>query len=149
MITRHLTDDEIQEFVLDPAVCKTGIAGHVRGCEQCRTKAVNYRLLVTGIKLQPPPVFDFNLAESVLAQLPAKKAGFRREELLIYLVVFGGLVLAGMSFYVFRSYIGNILTGITPILIYLMAVTFLIILVMYVIDMHKNYQEKMNELDLY
>lgn len=148
MITRHLTEDEVQQFVLNSPAFEAGLVEHVHLCEICKTKVANYRLLFAGIKAQPEPAFDFDLSAAVLAQLPAAKVGLRRKGSLVYLFVFAGIML-GLPLYIFRQYMKSIFSGITPVLIYLMLTAFIAILVIFVIDMHKDYQKKMNALDLY
>ena len=53
MKATHLTDDEIQQYVLDRETADTVIYSHILSCKQCKEKAEAYRLLITGLHDQP------------------------------------------------------------------------------------------------
>jgi hypothetical protein len=149
MTTKHLTDDDIQQYALNKATCEAGIVEHVQLCEPCKEKVTAYQLLFTSIKQQPVPVFDFDLAELVLTKLPQPKPKAVTETFWIYLPALAGILLAGGLLYMFREYITGLFTGITPLMIWLIVTAVLTILVILCIDMYKGYQKKMNSLDFY
>ena len=49
MVTKHLTDDEVQQYVVDRPNCEKRIAGHIHLCEECRSKAEVYQLFIAEI----------------------------------------------------------------------------------------------------
>jgi hypothetical protein len=149
MLTKHLTDDEIQQYALDRSNCETKIVEHVQLCEACKAKAATYHLLFTGIKQQAAPAFDFNLSELVLTQLPTPKSSFLPESFWVYLLALCGILLTGVLLYFIRGYVVILFTGITPFLIYLIITTFITILIILSTDMYKSYQKKMSTLDFY
>ena len=69
MITKHLSDFDIQQWVLDKSNCDANIIEHIQECEHCKMKVETYQLLFSEIKEQPKPAFDFNLSEIILPQI--------------------------------------------------------------------------------
>ena len=149
MITRHLTDHEMQQYALDSSNCEMKIVEHVEHCEECTDNVISYQLLFSGIKHQAIPAFDFNLSEMVLAQLPSPKSRFSLDRVLVYLLALITILLAAVIFYFFHEYLVSLFTGITQYQIYLILPAIITILLILCIDMHKNYKKKMKALDFY
>lgn len=149
MLTKHLTDDEIQLFALNEQDCETKIIEHVKVCRKCKARIEVYQFLFTGIKQQPEPSFNADLSALVLAQLPSSRIIRSRGSLAIYLLVFSCIVLIGSVLYIFRDYMITLFAGIASLAIYLILITMLSILIVLCFDMYKNYQKKMGALDFY
>lgn len=149
MLTNHLIDDDIQQYALDGSNCEPEIIVHVQSCETCKARVTTYQLLFSAIRKQPEPAFDFDLAGLVLPQLPAAKSRSTSDNILVYLFSLVTVVLTGTLVYLFREYLTNLFTGITSLLLYLIATTVITILSLLCIDMYKSYQKKMNALDFY
>src|SRR3989337_3784577 len=149
MLTKHLTDDEIQLFALNEQDCETKIIEHVKVCRECKARIEVYQFLFTGIKQQPEPSFNADLSALVLAQLPSSRTTRSRDSLAIYLLVFSCIVLIGSVLYIFRDYMITLFAGIASLAIYLILITMLSILIVLCFDMYKNYQKKMGALDFY
>jgi len=149
MLTKHLTDDEIQLFALNEQDCETKIIEHVKVCRECKARIEVYQFLFTGIKQQPEPSFNADLSALVLAQLPSSRIIRSRGSLAIYLLVFSCIVLIGSVLYIFRDYMITLFAGIASLAIYLILITMLSILIVLCFDMYKNYQKKMGALDFY
>jgi hypothetical protein len=148
MVTKHLTDDEVQQYAIDKSNCEKQIAEHIHLCEVCRSKVEVYLLLVTGINQQPQPVFNFDLSKMVLQQLPSPKATIATDNALIWIFGFMGIAFLGGAIYLFQSYF-DLFEGIKTIFIYLIVITAITVLVYLLIDMYKKYQKEMKVLDLY
>ena len=148
MVIKHLTDDEVQEFVGDKKYCEVKIVEHIHSCEICRAKVEVYQLMIKEIKKQPQPAFDFDLSRMVLQKLPSSKTTIVNDKALI--LIFGFMVIAflGGVIYLFQSYF-DLFEGIKTIFIYLIAITAITVLVYLLIDMYKEYQKEMKVLDLY
>jgi hypothetical protein len=146
MVTKHLTDDEVQQYAVDKSNCEKRISEHIHVCEECRSKVEIYQLLITGIKQQPQPAFDFDLSKMVLQQLPSSKTSIANNNALIWIFCFMGLAFLGGSIYLFISYF-DLFEGIKTIFIYLIAITAITVLVYLIIDMYKKYQKEMKVLD--
>ena len=148
MVTKHLNDDEVQLFVTDKSHCEKRIAEHIHLCEECRTKVEVYQLLITGIKQQPQPAFDFDLSKMVLQQLPSTKTTIANDKALVLIFGFMGIAFLGGAIYIFQRYF-DLFEGMKTIFIYLIVITAITVLIYLLIDMYKKYQKEMKVLDLY
>jgi hypothetical protein len=148
MVTKHLTDDEVQQCAADRPNCEIRIVEHIHFCEKCRSKVEGYQLLITGIKQQPQAAFDFDLSKMVLQQLPSPALKVSNDKLLVWLFVSTGIIFIGGSLYFFQSYF-DLFEGIKTIFIYLIVITAITVLVYLLVDMYKKYQKEMKVLDLY
>jgi len=151
MRSTHLTDEEIQQYVLDPAAADATMITHLRGCGQCKETSETYRLLVTGLRGQPGESFDFSLTELVMQQLPAPAPAPKREKesVLIYAFITTGAAIIVFALYFFRKYMTSIFESIAPVFIYLALTAFMTLSVFLVIDVYKKYKKKIHTLDLY
>ena len=151
MRATHLTDEEIQQYVLDRDAPDAGISMHMHSCEQCKEKAETYRLLVTGLLEQPEESFHFSLAELVMQQLPAPAPAPKREteSVLIYSFITTGAAIVVFALYFFRKYMASIFESIAPVFIYLAITAFLTLSIFLVMDVYKKYKKKIRALDLY
>ena len=148
MVTKHLTDDEVQQYAVNKSSCEKRMAEHIHLCEDCRSKVEVYQLLMAGIKQQPQPAFDFDLSKMVLQQLPSSKTTIANDRALILIFGFMGIAFLGGVLYLFQSYF-DLFEGIKTIFIYLIAITAITVLVYLLIDLYKKYQKEMKVLDLY
>ncbi len=148
MVVKHLTDDEVQQYVVDKQHCEVKIVEHIHLCEVCRAKVEVYQLMIKGIKQQPQPAFDFDLSKMVLQQLPSPKTTIANDKALAWIFGFMGIAFLGGVIYLFQSYF-DLFEGIKTIFIYLIAITAITVLVYLLIDMYKKYRKEMKVLDLY
>jgi len=148
MVTKHLTDDEVQQYAIDKLNCEKRIVEHIHVCEKCRSKVEVYQLLITGIKQQSQPAFDFDLSKMVLQQLPSPKTSIANDNALIWIFGFMAIAFLGGAIYFFQSYF-DLFEGIKIIFIYLIVITAVTVLAYLFIDMYKKYKHGMKVLDLY
>lgn len=148
MKIKHLSDEDIQEYALNPLECDIRISGHAGGCSECLLRVNEYRLIFDGIKEQPQPLFDFDLAELVVAQLPTEKPK-TKGVWAIYVALLIFVLLAGTGIYLFRDYVLAIFSGIGTFVLYLIITTVFTILVVLSMDMYKSFQKKIHSLDVY
>jgi hypothetical protein len=165
----HLSDMELQQWVLDPTNSGADYRAHLGQCEECRIKAGEYRLLIAQIKQEPAPVFDFDLAGAVLSQLPGYDipgepdfeqaprvdvrrhhgpVGSRRGALnwLILLVMF---LVPGALLYLFGKEIWGIFSGFSGMMGWMLVTSAAFILGFQVMEVYKKYQRKIDDLNLY
>ena len=145
-MVKHLSDDEVQQFVVDKLNCEKEILEHVHLCEGCKTKVEVYRLLVTGIKQQPQPAFDFDLSATVLQQLPLLKEK-TSDRTLLWALIFIGVVFVGLIGYYFQHSFAYLFEGISAIFMYLIVISVVTVLAGLFIDMYKKYNKEMKLLD--
>jgi hypothetical protein len=149
MTIKHLTDEAIQQFVLDRTNAAPAITVHIESCEECHAKAETYRLVFAGISQQPEPVFDFNLAESILPQLSPLKQKAKRDYTLACLLVFSGIFFTGTMAYIFREGLPDLFANLAPVFIFLITICIITILTVFITTTYKDYQNKIKALDLY
>lgn len=148
MVLKHLTDDEVQHYAVDKPTCEKRIDAHIHLCEECRSKVEVYQLLITGIKQQSQPAFDFNLSELVVQQLPSQKEK-TSDRLLLWVLLFIGIGFIGAIFYYFQGSFLYLFKGIAAIFIYLIIITALTVITGLFIAMYKKYDSEMKLLDSY
>jgi len=148
MVIKHLTDDEVQQYVVEKQHCEVKVVEHIHFCEVCRAKVEVYQLMIKEIKQQPQPAFDFDLAKMVMQQLPQAKKKVSNDKLLIWLFVSIGIIFIAGALYFFQSYF-ELFEGLKTIFIYLIGITAVTVLVYLFIDMYKKYRHGMKVLDLY
>lgn len=147
MTTNHLSETEIQQYVLAKASCEKEIVAHIEVCEGCQAKAATYQLLFAEIKEQPKPAFDFNLSELVLQQLPQAKPKFSFQKFFVYLVAFIAVSAIGIPGYIFWKNITYIFAGVSVFFIWIIIIFTVIIIAFQSIEMYKKYQRQMDVLN--
>jgi ATP-dependent protease ClpP protease subunit len=101
MNTGHLSDRELQNYALERENCLPALSEHVRACTFCRQKAEMYQLLFSKEVMPPLPMFDFDLTESIMQQLPPSESAVPETTHWTYLIGTGGVVSAGIVIYLF------------------------------------------------
>jgi hypothetical protein len=149
MTNKHLNDAEIQQYVLQKTNCGVDIIEHIQHCRNCKIKAEQYTLLFEGIKQQEKPVFDFNLADLVLEQLPQSQHKGSYKKSFSYFIISISIFFVCDFFYLFGNNLLNLFWGIAPILIGLIITTVTSLLVFLCIDMYRKYQTQMKALNFY
>lgn len=150
MNTKHLTDDELQQYALNSADCNSAIAEHVHFCEDCKAAVETYRLLFTGISEQEVPAFEFDLSELVVKQLlPQSKTKLLPDDFFIYLFSFAMIIITGAMLYFFGAYMIELFSGASNFAVYLTVASVAVLLVFLCIDQYKTYQQKMKAIDFY
>lgn len=76
MTSPHLSELDLQAAAESAALLPTAAAAHLRGCARCQARVATYRQLFGAAAQLPPPAFGFDLAASVLAQLPRARPAF-------------------------------------------------------------------------
>ena len=148
MVTKHLTDDEVQQYALDKSNSDERITRHIHFCDECRAKADVYQVMITGIKQQRRAAFDFNLSEVVLQQLPSHKEQ-TSDRLLLWVLICIGFGFMGAALYYFEGSLIFLFKGIATIFIYLIIISAVTVFTWVFIDMYKKYSKEMKMLDSY
>jgi len=148
MVAEHLSENDIQQYVSDPSACGSQVARHIETCETCQVKAETYRVLFFGIRHQPQPVFDFNLSDLVLSKLVQPKPKFSWEIMVVYLCSFIGIMTILFLCFLLREYFTSLFTGSSTLVFYLFVVIAFTSLVFQGIEIYRNYQKKINTLNI-
>jgi hypothetical protein len=147
MTTKHLSEQEIQQYALDKSGCDKNITGHVEVCKNCQANVEAYLQLFSAISEQRKPAFSFDLSALVLEQLPKPESKFSKDGFYIYVLGFVALALIAIILYSARSYLSKIFTGILPMTMYLITISAITILIFQSIEMYRKYQKQMNALN--
>ena len=147
MITKHLSDRDIQQYASDQSGCEINIIEHLKICIDCKTKAEQYQQLFTKIKEQTKPAFAFNLSELVLFQITKPKTKFSSSIFFVYLLAFAGLSLIVILFYFVLEYLLKMFADVSPLFMCLIMIISTIILTFQGIDVYRQYRKKMNILN--
>ena len=143
----HLTDEQIQQYVLEKATCTDEIIEHIQACTHCKERAEEYNLLFLGIQQQEKPVFDFDLADLVLQQLPKPQSQPFSEKWISLLIIFISILFCCVIGYLFGKNLVILFGGISPVFMGLIVTTVISIFVFLYIDMNKSYHAKMKALN--
>ena len=143
----HLTDEQIQQYVLEKATCTDEIIEHIQACTHCKERAEEYNLLFRSIQQQEKPVFDFDLADLVLQQLPKPQSQPFSEMWSSLLIIFISTLFFCVIVYLFGKNLVVLFGGISPVFMGLIITTVISIFVFLYIDMNKSYHAKMKALN--
>lgn len=149
MINTHVNDAEIQQYVLQRTDCDVDVIDHILHCTHCKIKAEQYSLLFEGIKQQEKPVFDFNLADLVIEQLPPSQPKISYENSSFYFIGFIAFFFISILLYFFGNNLLKLFLRVTPIIISLIITTLTSLLVFLCIDMYRKYNTQMKALNFY
>jgi hypothetical protein len=149
MVTKHLTDEEIQLFAFNKTSFEPRIAEHIDSCPGCNAKVRAYQLLLSGLGQQSQPVFNFDLSATVLEKLPPQNPRTSHDRLLTWIIIFICAALLGTVFYLFRGFLNSMFKGIAGISVYLIVVSAITVIIVLFIEMQKDFKKEMRVLDLY
>lgn len=76
MTSPHLAERALQEAAEAVSLLPAAQAAHLRDCRLCQGRVATYQRLFTTVAQLPPQAFEFDLAASVLAQLPRPRPAF-------------------------------------------------------------------------
>ena len=143
----HLSEDAIQQYVLDASSCETAIIEHSGSCEICKTRIANYRSLFAAIHEQPRPTFDFDVAGLVLSQLQVRTKELPGREWPLYLLISAAFSLLAVPLYILRKDIAIMFTGILPITISLVTISTTLVFSLQGIELFKKYKWRLDALN--
>jgi|GEM_PF-522704 hypothetical protein len=158
MRTEHLTEEEVQQYALDaadsgstqppaPISGSTEATAHLESCAQCQARVADYRWLFAGIRQQPRPSFEGNLAAMVVAQLPPPKLRFSWSAFFVTLLIIDGAGGIAIGCYLFRADLAALFAGFSYAFGYLIAVAVTTVILFQSLDMYIKHQKKMRSLD--
>lgn len=169
MTTGHLSETALQQYALDESAAPMECREHIAACDNCRAEAMTYRLLFAGIKEQPEPAFDFDLAGLVLAQLPGGVQGelqsgmpaavpgmapaVRRHlgkwSLSTWLQAFVFSCTVAVPLYLFRRNISNVFTEVSVFFMYVIVAAAATAVFFQMRSMYRKYRRQLRILNYY
>jgi hypothetical protein len=142
MRTSHLSEDAIQQYILDATGCEADIIEHLGSCEICKAKLANYQSLFAAMQEQPRPAFEFDLAGLILSQLPEETNKLTRMDWPLYLLVSVVFSLIGIPLYLLRKDIAIMLSGVMPFAISLIVISTMPVFLFQSIELFKKYKKR-------
>jgi hypothetical protein len=147
MINNHLTDFEIQEIALYKNTCLEEAAKHISTCASCKIKVEQYELIFQGIKSQVEPSFNFNLSTLVLNAIPETSQNDLSEKSIVYVISLVTIPILCSIVFLLKSSLSNLLSTISPMMIYLVITSVLSLSVFLFIEMYLKYKKQMQSLN--
>lgn len=137
----HLSDYDIQSYVLDRENCTAATEEHMKTCERCRVMAANYSAIFTEISLVPLPSQELDVEGLVLAKLPAGRGDWG---LYFLLTIAGCMVFAAC--WLFRRSFLDLVGNVPSFALYVMMGAMLIIMLFRVFRMFRHFRQQLKEL---
>jgi hypothetical protein len=103
MISKHVSEEEIQLYVLDFTQVSPPVKQHLEQCADCMARVKVYELLFTDIQSLEKPSFDFDVAAMVLPQLEEKKKTSWYKMPVIVLAILLAFGLLSIPFFLFSG----------------------------------------------
>lgn len=143
MKKKHLSEQDLQQFVLNEFDCSNYIIEHINLCEKCKIEVEIYESIFAEIKKETSPVFEFDVSSSVLQNL-SEKQKFSMDNYLF--VLLSGILIVVLSVFIYLTtqYFPTIFNEVSFTQFSLIIVTSLLISAFIYIDMKKNYKERLN-----
>ena len=146
MTNIHASEQAIQDYAIE----KSGIAeeiAHIESCADCLSAVKSYRLLFARIQEEPAAAFDFDLSGLVMAKLPNPTPRISADQFIAgFLLLFTGCFIA-LPVILFRQYILNMFSGISPFFIYITIGSTICILLYKVWEMYQKFRKEMQILN--
>ena len=149
MKQEHLTENELQQFVLEPQEANSEQAAHVAECAKCSAAIANYKVLFKALSTMEKPAFNFDLKKQIMAELSVsttRKTGFPWFAIGISAI---SAAMVAIPLYIMRNYFTNMFTSIPAPVIYLVAATTLTIIIFQCRELFSSYRQKIQLLKYY
>jgi len=141
----HLTDQQLEQFIMEPSACNDTIVRHLQHCPRCQNEADSYRVFFRELSHQKEESFDFDLSTLVLTQLkreqPVRASGSVTFTLCILLLIGVGVPLLYFSVI---SIVNPNRTG--TIFPWLITCSVFLILMGFGLDNYRIYQKRLLQL---
>jgi len=152
MSTSHISEMEIQQYVLDKTICGAGVVEHLSACDACRMKAENYLLLFSALREADRPVAEFDVAGTVLAALPEwpvlsrQKGSIALSDRFVYVIAFAAFGFLGVMVWLFRRDLFGALDSLTTVAVLVLLIPVIGVLFWQCYDWYKKYKNIMKKI---
>lgn len=147
MISQHVSEEDIQLYILDASQVAGEARQHLEQCAACQARAKEYEMLFTGIGSLSKASFDFDVAALVMPQLPEKKKAPSYKIAGIALVVIIAAGLISLPFILFPFRIDDLWKNISPWVIGLISIIAVSFIGFSVWDMYDRYRHQLKKLN--
>jgi hypothetical protein len=147
MKNSHPSELDIQEYALDKSVCSTSLRAHIESCESCLKEVGQYQILFSELRKEPTAEFEFNLSALVIPKLPKPNPVFSTDRFIAgFLIIFTSCFIT-VPLYIFKAYILNMFSGVSPFFLYVMIGAASAIVVFKTLEVYKKYQKQIRLLN--
>ncbi|NSL90986.1 hypothetical protein ECE50_029445 [Chitinophaga sp. Mgbs1] len=149
MNTHHLSEEALQQAAMEQPEAGSVREAHLEGCPSCRAAVAEYRAIFGALKTMEKPVFDFDVAQLVLEQLPQPQPAVRRFPWPVVLTGAAAVMGFAVPLLVLGRFLSSLFSGIPAMMLALIGVTAAGILLFLCRETVLNYREKMRLLNFY
>ena len=141
----HLSEEELQQYILDRPACTPEDIAHLDGCPDCQAQAAAYSQLMEGLRQQSAPVFGFDVSAMVLSQLaPERKTERRVNRRTHWGMAALILVITGVPAWLFRKSAYFVFTDMPALFYWAVLCTAAVVVGLFILRLHKKYQDVIN-----
>ena len=148
MKAKHLSENELQQYVSDTFFCDESIIHHIESCETCKVNAEVYQIVFAGIQKQSNPAFEFDLADLVIAQLEQPKRSFSTNIVVAYLLSSTGIMAILISCFLFHEYFSGLFIRYSNLLLYLFLAITVVVFLFQCIEIYRKYKKQIGVLNI-
>ncbi|MEO6228471.1 MAG: hypothetical protein ABJB11_22810 [Ferruginibacter sp.] len=141
MSATHLTETELQQYVVEPELISKQLMAHVQVCTICQTKSANYALLINGMQEAAKPAFNFDVSVLVLNRLPVPKRSFPWATIIISLL---SVALIAIVVVLFGSAMVTLFRGVSGIILTIMMGIAFVFVIFQAIEIVREYNRRMD-----
>jgi hypothetical protein len=138
----HPSEEALQEYALDRLASSPVTVAHVEGCPECGAAVAAYASVMEGLKIQPKPVFGFDLAGAVIREIKAGSAEKRKRSSVPMAVVIA--LGAGIPAWLFRKSAYFVFTDMSAVFYGVLLGIAGIVVGLFILRLHKKYQDVIN-----
>ncbi len=148
MNNSHPAEMDIQQYTLDKTTCTTTVISHIEFCPFCRKQVSLYKMVFSGIEDQDKPVFDFDVQTMLLKKLtPSRPRQSAADRFVAGFLIFFIFSCIGIPLYLFRIYLLNMFSGISPFFIYSIVASAAIFIVTKTLESYRKYRRQLSFLN--
>jgi hypothetical protein len=138
----HPAEETLQQYVLDRTACSPGAIAHIEGCPDCRAAAAAYTVVVEGLRTQPRPAFDFDLAGAVVRRLREDRVEKRKSGSvsMAAMIALG----AGVPAWLFRKSAYFVFTDMPALFYWGVVCAAAVVVGFFILRLNKKYQDVIN-----
>lgn len=144
-MNEHLSDNELQQYTMEPMELSQAALAHMATCEHCRVKAQQYAQITTGLKHLPKMTAELDLAAFVI---PVKRERFSLSGLAISALIFAGLLVMAAGAAAMGPDIRALVLAGKDLHFYLLPATALILLIAGSAFYYKEYKKQLTKIGL-
>jgi hypothetical protein len=139
----HLTDDEIQQFVLNKNFGNTYTQQHIVTCKTCKAAAANYATLFKAIEEVPKPILEFDVVNLVMPALPKPKHSTIRGDYVMQVVLMTAIGVLCIPVYMYKKDLIRVFENMASVLIALIVLPVIAILLLQLYAAYEVYKKQM------